>query len=85
MQLITSELARAREALTQATDPRARAALEGVVVTLEWVYEDGGRAPPSVVASQFRTDPLDHDGDGERGGSKSGKTATASKAKKGRK
>jgi hypothetical protein len=81
MQLIIAELAKARTRLAEATDPRAKTALEGVVMTLEWVYEDGGRAGPSELAAKFVSDPLDHDGDGEKGGSLPGKRSTRRKAK----
>jgi hypothetical protein len=69
MQLIARELTRAKERLAEATDPRAHATLEGVVMALEWAFEDGGRASPSELAAGLTTDPLDHDGDGHKGGS----------------
>jgi hypothetical protein len=79
MQQLRSELDRARTALAAATETRARCALEGVVLTLEWAIEDGGRASPSEVASRLHFDPLDHDEDGKKGGSRKGRTATARK------
>jgi len=80
--MIRAELERARLRLAEAKDPRAKAALEGVVLALEWAFEDGGRSPPSELAARFVSDPLDHDGDGEKGGSLPGKRATARKGKK---
>jgi hypothetical protein len=78
MQHISEEIARAREALVEADDPRAGGALEGIILALNWVNENGVTSPVSVAA-ELRTDPLDHDGDGEKGGSKKGKLATAAK------
>lgn len=81
MQLIKEEIGRAQERLAQATDPRARAVLQGVILALKWAFEDGGRARPSELAANMLSDPLDHDGDGQKGGSLSGKRATARKRK----
>lgn len=53
--------------------------LEGVIMALKWAHEDGGRAPPSDMAARMVSDPLDHDGDGQKGGSLKGKRATARK------
>lgn len=77
--MIREELERARARLAEATDPRARAVLEGVVLALAWAFEDGGRTPPSQIAAALVTDPLDHDGDGRKGGSRKGRLATARK------
>lgn len=81
MELLRAELAKAKIRLGEAKDARAKAALEGVILGLEWAFEDGGRASPSSIAEQFRSDPLDQDNDGHKGGSKKGKLATAKKAK----
>lgn len=81
MQLIKAEIERAKERLAEAKDPRARAVLEGIIMGLKWAFEDGGRASPSELAARIVSDPLDHDGDGVKGGSLSGKRATARKRK----
>jgi hypothetical protein len=56
MQILRADLERARANLAEASDPRAKAALEGVVMTLEWAIEDGGRTPPSAVAAGLRVE-----------------------------
>lgn len=81
MQLIRDELVRARAKLETATDPHSRRALEGVILALNWVFEGNGARPSDLAALVVAPppDPLDHDGDGKKGGSKTGKTATARK------
>ena len=82
MQLLKHDLIQARARLAEATDRRAIATLEGVIMALEWAIEDGGRSPPSTIAALRTTDPLDHDEDGERGGSKTGDDSTAAKGRR---
>jgi hypothetical protein len=52
--------------------------MEGAISALEWALEDT-RTSPSLTAASFQSDPLDHDGDGKKGGSLAGKKATARK------
>lgn len=67
MQLNHAELQRARAALDEATDGRVRERLGWVVKAFEWALECPGRESPALAAA--RTDALDHDGDGKKGGS----------------
>lgn len=67
MQLTQAELDRARRLLAEATDRGACERLSWVVKAFEWAFEDPGRESPADAAA--RTDPLDHDGDGKKGGS----------------
>jgi hypothetical protein len=57
MQQLRNELERAKAARDGAIDLRAKAALDGVILALEWAIEDGGRAPPSDIAAGFRAEP----------------------------
>lgn len=79
MQLLRAELERARALREEAKDPKAMSALDGVILALSWAIDD--LSPPSQLAAAMKTDPLDHDRDGKRGGSAKGKLATASKRK----
>lgn len=62
-----ADLEKARAALAEATDPAARLRLLGVALAFEWLLEPPGRAHPAEAAAHV--DPLDHDGDGRKGGS----------------
>jgi hypothetical protein len=57
MQQLRTELERARVTRDGASDVRARAALDGVILALEWAIEDEGRAPPSDIAAGFQVAP----------------------------
>lgn len=77
MQQLRAELDRAREERAAATDPVAKLTLDGVIMALDWAIEGGGH--PSIIAAALRSDPLDHDCDGKKGGSQKGKLATRAK------
>jgi hypothetical protein len=80
MQKLRMELERAQGLRAEASDACAKAGLDGVISALKWAIDDGNS--PAEAASRFRSDPLDHDDDGEKGGSPKGKLATARKPKK---
>lgn len=79
MQLNQAELDRARDLWVDANG-KARERLFWVVRAFEWALEDPGRESPALAAAQV--DPLDHDGDGKKGGSEKGEAATARKRRK---
>jgi hypothetical protein len=57
MQMLRTELDRARAARSDATDRRAQDALDGVILALDWAIEDACTNPPSGVAAAYRTRP----------------------------
>ncbi len=76
----------AKDALTREYDAKINEIKEQMELVEQSLLEickstgqDGGRTPPSEVASALVSDPLDHDGDGKKGGSRKGRLATARK------
>lgn len=71
MQLLRTELDRARARRAAATDSYAQAVLDGVILAIDWAIEDGGRTPPSEVAAGLRQpqpEPQPHKSDSLVGG-----------------
>jgi hypothetical protein len=78
MSLILHELKQLNDLLVDAKGNR-RASIEGAIIALAWAHEDA-RTQPSIVyrvpaepeeepRPEAAKDPLDHDGNGKKGGS----------------
>ncbi len=57
MDYIRQEADRARGALAVATDPVAKAGLEGVIFALDWAYDNSRYRAPTALAAALASEP----------------------------